>query len=294
MQSVIIEIALTTSIAVRNITVSMQPAKIIPVAPIKQNPTLPNQSPVKVVPSEAMISKAQAGRDRQAAVAKAQAAIKMSNDAKDLEAQQQMAFWACLMFVASVIQAVGLAITVVFAYFTARDGRRAAIAATKAVDLASVTARQQLRAYVGVERCSFELGAGNVPKFEVVLRNAGQTPAIGMIARVSVVLRRIDKDLEMPALSYSELNPQEVLPGRSMPLTIRGGVISGQNLTVFKTGKQLFFMRVACKYVDAFGYEHEFISISSINALGNTKSVSYTSSTIPPIISPSFSAPTAI
>jgi hypothetical protein len=104
---------------------------------------------------------------------------------RDLKAQEEMAFWAKLMFFAAGVEACLTGIGVFLVWRTLLHTKRAADAAQDAVSEASAatasaaeTAKRQLRAYVFAENVRIhEVKIGHIPKVTIVVKNTGQTPA---------------------------------------------------------------------------------------------------------------------
>lgn len=110
---------------------------------------------------------------------------------QDLKAQQDMAYWAMLLFILGVGQAVIAAIGIYFIWNSLRLSRIATSAAVeankntlKAIEQEQANAQRQLRAYVVVEPTNASLlifdqrdmTKGTV-SIQVKVTNAGQTPA---------------------------------------------------------------------------------------------------------------------
>lgn len=105
--------------------------------------------------------------------------------ARDLQAQEKMAFWTMAMFFLALFQLVLGGITLGFLYCTFRETRRTAIAgifAAKAAMRSNIQDRQNFqkleRPYIFITNVAVsEIGKGG-PRIEFVIGNYGKLPAI--------------------------------------------------------------------------------------------------------------------
>lgn len=143
----------------------------------------PNESPASAA------SAIQSRIERIATPHAAEATGGKSNDEKkreqdDLEAQQDMAFWAKAMFFATLIGAAVSSFATWLLYLTLKQSRRATFAALRAavagrqsVRVANNSAEKQLRAYALVKSVIVERRHFGHEVVTVHIHNFGQTPA---------------------------------------------------------------------------------------------------------------------
>lgn len=116
-------------------------------------------------------------------------------------------FQAVLFFVQLRYMRVGMK----DAELAANASRDSALATRDSVDLAKITARRQLRAYLVVEKCTAERFSGGSMIATLKIRNCGQTPADRMIVVGSIdALRRpttIIRPVQIERLPKGRLGP---------------------------------------------------------------------------------------
>jgi len=180
---------------------------------------------------------------------------KKANTDKDLEAQQDMAFWAQAVFWLTAIGAAISAFGIYFVWLSLRQTRQA-ISTDREVGHA------QVRAYLSIETETPILNPASIPKHEFKIENTGQSPAYS-VAYIAG-FRLLDEQL-------TDLNGQlaVVAEGQEMPKISLG---SSRSMTVEAVGTELissgdlakildgekhmyFFARVF--YRDVFGQSHE-------------------------------------
>lgn len=108
----------------------------------------------------------------------------------DLKAQEDMAWWAMLMFYATAFSAAVSALGVGLIIFTLRQNARSiriALMSVKrsneAVHVARQTAERQLRAYVTFNDGTAVTIGNSILLFSLRFMNTGQTPAYGIVGR---------------------------------------------------------------------------------------------------------------
>lgn len=123
----------------------------------------------------------------EATLAKNDDAEKTEREITDLKAQQDMAYWAMLMFWAAFAQAVVGAVGIYFIWHTIKLSQAATAAAIKAaqeaeksVAIAEDTAKRELRAYVSITEAT--MGRPGSLHVSIDFKNAGQTPAYNLRA----------------------------------------------------------------------------------------------------------------
>ena len=128
----------------------------------------------------------------------------------DLQAQQDMAFYALLMFAASLATVLITALGVWFVKRTldatlqaVKDTGRATLAVEKANELAERNARVQLQAYVSITNPSIEFPCGSSIAFKVEVANSGQSPARSVQLEILVGIKEYDGPLPLLPIPYS-------------------------------------------------------------------------------------------
>lgn len=124
--------------------------------------------------------------------------------ARDLQAQEKMAFWAMAMFFAALAQLVAACVTLYYLYATFKEARRTAEAGISAARTAERTLYEHDRAWIFRDIVSVKWrNRPNVPTNDWVVSikwiNVGRTPAILEKLEYKIV----DKDLLQDAPDYS-------------------------------------------------------------------------------------------
>jgi len=111
--------------------------------------------------------------------------VKDNREQQDLQAQQDMAFWAMLMVFAAVatviITAIGVWLvrqTLKATLLAVEDTGKATEAMLESNKIARETGRKQVRAYIGIESITLDDGEDfNIPRFIIEIKNNGVSPA---------------------------------------------------------------------------------------------------------------------
>lgn len=191
----------------------------------------------------------------------------------DLNAQEQMAYWAKLMFWATAIMAM---VTVVGVWFVKRtleatleaveDTSEATEAMREANEIARDTTRRQLRAYILPARSNFTLKDG-IPSAVIDIENFGQTPALNVQSWVHFWVENFPLQKALPSppddfmMSRGYIGPgnhSEFSHARKMP-------ISEFLLDEIRSGRAALYFYGNTRYGDIFGQEHvtDFIYFSN-------------------------------
>ena len=129
----------------------------------------------------------------------------------DLQAQQDMVFWATLMFAATVATVIITAIGVWFVKRTlqetmkaVRETSDATVAMREANAIARESARRQTRAYVSAEdhQC-INFGIGRTPNFRCKIYNRGQSPAYEV--RITAALQSTNGAIDAHKFRFGNL-----------------------------------------------------------------------------------------
>jgi hypothetical protein len=112
---------------------------------------------------------------------------------QDLQAQQDMAFWAFWAVLVSSSSVVVTGLGIWYVRQTLEANRKAVVAAETAVAVTRETSERQLRAYVGTRKIYFqEFSRGRPIAVAIEIENFGQTPAYEYDAVIYLALGRID------------------------------------------------------------------------------------------------------
>ena len=188
----------------------------------------------------------------------------------DLQAQENMAFWAMLMFFANIGSLIFTIVATGLLVFTFKQTRRAtyaarqsAVSARQAVRDTRKSAEKQLRAYVDV----FDIRAlwlfetddvtiKNV-RVQVNFKNTGQTPAHGVTCWMRVDSMPLDApvfNVEAPHISATGVQG----PGAIGHLEEMKQVDCGTGVvSAWKSGTQSLFAYGTINYTDAFSSRRE-------------------------------------
>jgi len=130
-------------------------------------------------------------------------------------------------------------------------------ATKKLVKGAEETARRQLRAYVGVQRC-WQKGIANRPRFEIIFENFGQTPAKNGLYWVALTISTYENpnDIPIEVQNPAEKGTFELPPGAAFTVDInRNGEVSVPNdlSDAFNKKEIAVYVFGRLDFVDAFG-----------------------------------------
>lgn len=128
--------------------------------------------------------------------------------------------------------------------------------------IASDTATQQLRAYMGISNYDltpFELGVVGAGRFMIAMQNFGQTPAFALTTHVSYAITNwVDRNNQPDAWDYeSGRFPIDVAPGAHMFREIDFSKHAGAHLFELQAGASAIWVRFHASYEDVFGRQHE-------------------------------------
>lgn len=226
-----------------------------------------------------------------------QAARENQREEYDLAAQQTTSWWTQVMGVAALIGMALSAIGVALVWRTFReqkrtndlahadaersriDARESAKSAAEAIRIAQDnaestkaqvavaqgTAKDQLRAYVGIE----SLAVGRTPgvgmdHFIVMLKNSGATPASGVSVIPFVGIG--PEDAKMTDIGWRRENrlPRLVLPpGQTMTIPARLDGDERQRVWSFRKAEGIPFAKLIVSYGDIYGRIHRFVAYIS-------------------------------
>lgn len=180
---------------------------------------------------------------------------KKANTDKDLEAQQDMAFWAQAVFWLTAIGAAISAFGIYFVWLSLRQTRQA-ISTDREVGHA------QVRAYLTIESETPIISPGKVPLHEFQIKNTGQSPAysVAYIAGFLVLPKPLPPGRRhLGSIAGGQEMPNMAL-GSNASMTVEGvgpDLLSHQEYSDVVAGRQglYFFARVF--YKDVFQQEHE-------------------------------------
>lgn len=201
---------------------------------------------VEVIPAPQ--TKAQAAREERERESQA------ATDRNMLVTNIALAVFACLQLVVTAITLFGLK----HAKIAAEAADAAADAAKRSVEIATDTAKRQLRAYVTVTEAGIDhVEAGRQPKVRLVLKNSGQTPA----HHVTLWLTASERPRPTPADAFappdfSELPPQSKSPiaaGEPKVADLDMGELAPEFMSMFHEGRAMIYVYGAINYTDIFG-----------------------------------------
>ena len=134
----------------------------------------------------------------------------------DLEAQQDMAYWAYLMVIVSGISVAIAGTAVYLVYLTLREAKNTTDAARESVKATADTAKRQLRAYLSAVPSGInQLIASDEGMGHVTIRNVGQLPARNV--DVYVFMKTADeRTVDFPVPAGDENIKRVIPPGTEM------------------------------------------------------------------------------
>jgi hypothetical protein len=122
----------------------------------------------------------------------------------------------------------------------------------ESLELASNTAERQLRAYVFIDHASL-VDFDGVPTVQVLIKNAGQTPAYNVVAWNAVQLHRFPLAIELVRPDNVEITRCNSGPGMSFHLTTKLSELREAHRAAIRAGVQALYVFGRADYVDAFG-----------------------------------------
>ena len=182
-----------------------------------------------------------------------------------LEAQQSMATSAYDLVILTWWQFwVGVAgiSLLFFTLYLTRQATQAAIRAAKAaeaaVNVASVNAQHQLRAYVLIGTSEIEMGADGTAKITVTAINAGQTPAkeFNLWLATSVLPYPFGGHILTPPPPPYKLSQSSIRPG-GKAIAKQTKAVSQENQAAMGRGEKAIYVSGGATYFDVFGKEWE-------------------------------------
>lgn len=244
----------------------------------------------KVEPKEEMVSRKQANLEILAAKQAQKTADENGQASADLKAQQSMALWAMMMFIAAVLQfilaiagTVGIFRTLHWTRKSAEEAQRSATAsitaAEAAVEAGRVTEvaardnadimRKQLRAYVGIANATVtHIGISLKPTVEISMENTGATPAIRYIGQGSIQIGPANLKPNFIPVNFINGARSTLNTPTKLELTLEQA-LNQQEVANLNNGISALFVCVDFAYEDVFGQQHtdrlEFKSAPSFN-----------------------------
>lgn len=195
---------------------------------------------------------------------------KSADDSKrekqDLEAQQDMAYWAKAMFFATLLSAAVSAGATWLLFLTLKQSRlatfaalRAAVANRQAVRVARENAEKELRAYLNVfeiiaEWKNDEDLAQHRIWVSIQIKNVGQTPAHNVRSWMGYVSSKTEP------VEFGEIeakSPAVCSPGQSLWMSDEVTLIGEDKVLNWKRGKETFYVWGKIVYVDVFDEPRE-------------------------------------
>jgi hypothetical protein len=162
---------------------------------------------------------------------------------QDLQAQQDMAYWAGALLLIGFVQ-IGLGVLGIFFV----KWNLAAVRETNRIAFES--SQQQLRAYVFVTRANCRIDNNRTPHFSINIKNTGHTPAWGLSVATAAKL------LPFPTEQEFKLNKSEISgtlgPDGEIAVSIETEQITAASLAAIASGQEAFYVVGRIEYVDVF------------------------------------------
>jgi len=192
----------------------------------------------------------------------------------DLEAQQNMAFWAKFMFWATVAAVIVTGMGVALVGFTLRHTRRAAdyagdmvkeaklttAAANETISVTRDIGQKQARAYVGIGTVTVKMNDDGIIGAVVEIENTGQTPALNVICGVTLTICPFPLRKPLPTPKEPGVLRSSAILHGGKHVTIKGLTLpvplSPEYQRDFTESKGAFFIHGAITYEDVFGEPH--------------------------------------
>ncbi|MBO6561192.1 MAG: hypothetical protein JJ959_11675 [Nisaea sp.] len=187
---------------------------------------------------------------------------------QDLQAQQSMAQWACIMTWVAILQSIltvgGMVAIFATLKFTADQAR----AAERAIESAENTSKIELRAYLAIVPAGFGFD-GNAQQAIIYVRheNSGQT--LGKKVRFAGIVKYlqhpIPEDYPFPNIeagkSITVIHPRQTF---EVPV-VYDGALTGDEIIRNKKQRWRFFVFAKLLYEDIFGVPHETTACWSVD-----------------------------
>ncbi|RUM05858.1 hypothetical protein [Rhizobium chutanense] len=174
---------------------------------------------------------------------------------KDLSAQERMRDIAQDTFylsIAQVVLTVAGTMGLLYSLLLARQSTRAAIAA---VQLTSKTSKDQLRAYVLIDRSGIVFHEGGGASVMITVRKGGQTPARDMVIGCSMKSDDINYPTPLPPVEFNPaMSRFSVLPNGSRDKEI--GPITADQAMALAKGETIMHVWGEVRYRDIFDQNH--------------------------------------
>jgi hypothetical protein len=114
------------------------------------------------------------------------------------------------------------------------------------------TSRRQLRAYVFNDHANL-VDFDNIPVAQILLKNAGQTPANDVIAWNAVLLGSFPLTVELTRPSEADLSRCNLGPGMTFHLTTRLSRLPENIKVAIRDGREALYVFGRADYTDIFG-----------------------------------------
>jgi hypothetical protein len=188
---------------------------------------------------------------------------------RDVTAQEDMVFWAMMMFIAAaatfIVTTFGTILIrrqVILTREAVVDTGKATVAMETGNKIARDTASRQLRAYMGINHYTltpYNLGNAQSGRFLVQMKNFGQTPAVGLTTTVSYAIRDwVDQDTKPDAWDFTTAKlPIDVAPGAPMFRDVSFAEHALAHAVELENGASVLWVKFHALYEDVFGREHE-------------------------------------
>ncbi len=114
------------------------------------------------------------------------------------------------------------------------------------------TAKRQLRAYVFNDHATL-VDFDDVPTIQVLIKNAGQTPAFSVVAWNAVRLSQVPLEIELGPPGEFTVTRCNLGPGMSFHLTTRLAALPQTKRAAIRAGTEALYVHGRADYIDAFG-----------------------------------------
>lgn len=176
-----------------------------------------------------------------------------TRECRDLQAQEDMAYWAKLMFCATVAGSLVGLVGIYLVFKTLKETRVSAKAAVRSAQVAEETAERQLRAYVGLDKAKIVRSQDRVMRCVVEIKNFGQTPAYKVSPLVNI---RGANKADLIAFEQTEQIVSDGLtigPGTFVTLEgLLGEVMTQEREDAVRGGHSIVYVYGSVEYFDAF------------------------------------------
>jgi hypothetical protein len=125
-----------------------------------------------------------------------------------------------------------------------------ALVATVAVTVR--TSRRQLRAYIFNDHANL-VDFDGIPVAQILLKNAGQTPARDVVAWNVVLLGAFPLEVELTRPSQADVSRCNLGPGMTFHITTQLSRLSDSTKAAIREGRQALYVYGRADYADIFG-----------------------------------------